>query len=75
MRATCFAHVAQLKPVQKIIHIPSLTIKERNLNVLFFYEWVGLKFEGCFIQWSLLQIEILILCLTLFNIESTKLTC
>jgi hypothetical protein len=44
MRATCFAHVAQLKPVQKIIHIPSLTIKERNLNFLVFFSGTG-EFE------------------------------
>ena len=32
-----------------------------------FYDRVGLKFEWYFIQLSLLQIKILILCLTLFN--------
>jgi len=30
---------------------------------------MGFKFEGCFIQLSLLQIEILILCLTQFVAE------
>jgi len=41
------------------------------LNFLvFFYERVSFKFEGYFIQLSLLQMKILILCLTLFNNES-----